>query len=50
MSNYMWKCPYCNKSYANKNQLHSCEIHTVEELLKGKDIKIIELSEREIIK
>ena len=43
MSNNAWKCPYCGKSYANENQLHSCEIHTVEERLNGKDVKVIEL-------
>ena len=36
MNNNAWKCPYCNKSYANENQMHSCEVHTVEELLNGK--------------
>jgi len=43
MSNTAWKCPYCGKSYANENQLHSCEIHTIEELLNDKDVKVIEL-------
>ena len=43
MSNTAWKCPYCGKNYANENQLHSCEIHTIEELLNGKDVKLIEL-------
>lgn len=43
MNSNAWRCPYCGKSYANENQLHACKIHTVEELLNGKDIKIIQL-------
>lgn len=36
MKNNAWKCLYCGKSYSHKNQSHSCEVHTVEELLNGK--------------
>ena len=43
MNNNAWKCPYCSKSYAHKNQSHSCEVHTVEELLNGKYEEIKEL-------
>ena len=43
MNDNAWQCPYCCKSYANENQLHSCKVYETEELFNGKDVKLIEL-------
>lgn len=39
----MWTCPKCNHKFYNKNQSHSCGGYTVDDFLKGKTEKVIEL-------
>lgn len=36
-----WICPTCKRSYAKKNQSHSCAVKSQEEHLKGKDENVI---------
>ncbi|MFI5204038.1 MAG: hypothetical protein ACHQF2_06030, partial [Flavobacteriales bacterium] len=39
----MWTCPACKHKFYNKNQSHSCGNYTVDDFLKGKTEKSIEL-------
>jgi hypothetical protein len=39
----MWTCPKCGHQFFNKNQSHSCGGYTVEDFLKGKSAKSVEL-------
>ncbi len=39
----MWICPKCKHKFYNRNQSHSCGSYTVEDFLKGKTEKAIEL-------
>jgi len=39
----MWTCPKCKHQFFNKNQSHSCGDYTVDDFLKGKSVKSIEL-------
>lgn len=39
----MWSCPVCKQKFYNKNQSHSCGNYTVEDFLKGKTERAIEL-------
>jgi uncharacterized C2H2 Zn-finger protein len=32
----LWTCPRCGRMFANRNQSHACEHHTVKQHLKGK--------------
>jgi Domain of unknown function (DUF5655) len=42
----LWTCPSCRRQFANRNQSHSCGQFTVEQLLDGKPLEIVELYER----
>src|SRR5260370_27722568 len=42
----LWTCPRCRRQFANRNQAHSCGEFTVEQLLDGKPLEIVELYER----
>jgi hypothetical protein len=42
----LWTCPRCRRQFANRNQSHSCGQFTVEQLLNGKPLEIVELYER----
>ncbi|HMG14460.1 MAG TPA: DUF5655 domain-containing protein [Saprospiraceae bacterium] len=39
----MWVCPKCNHKFYNENQSHSCVNYTVDDFLKNKSAKSIEL-------
>ena len=39
----MWTCPKCGHKFYNKNQSHSCGNYTVDDFLKGKSQKTIDL-------
>ncbi len=39
----MWTCPKCNHKFFNKHQSHSCGSYTVDDFLKGKSEKSINL-------
>ena len=39
----MWTCPKCKHQFFNKNQSHSCGGYTVNDFLRGKPAKSIEL-------
>lgn len=39
----MWKCPECERAYANRNQWHSCVRLTLEEALEGASGAAVEL-------
>ena len=39
----MWTCPKCGHKFYNKNQSHSCGNYTVDNFLKGKTQKTIDL-------
>jgi len=39
----MWTCPNCGHQFFNKNQSHSCGAYTVEDFLRGKSVKSVEL-------
>jgi hypothetical protein len=39
----MWTCPKCKHKFYNKNQSHSCGSYTVDNFLKGKTEKAIDL-------
>src|SRR5947207_6970792 len=41
-----WTCPRCRRQFANRNLAHSCGQFTVEQLLDGKPLEIVELYER----
>lgn len=41
--NGMWICPKCHQKFINKNQYHSCGNYTLDDFLKGKSEKAIEL-------
>lgn len=42
----LWACPECNRQFANTNQSHSCGAFFVEDFLRGKDAKAVELYEK----
>jgi hypothetical protein len=42
----LWTCPLCRRQFANRNQSHSCDQFTVEQLLDGMPQEIVELFER----
>jgi hypothetical protein len=44
--NPLWTCPKCNRQFANTNQSHSCAAYFVEDFLRGKDAKAVELYEK----
>lgn len=39
----MWTCPECKQLFINKNQWHSCAQNTLENFLRGKPEKSVEL-------
>ena len=39
----LWRCPECGRSFANRNQTHSCSNVTLESHFKGKSEKVREL-------
>ena len=39
----MWKCPECEQEFVKRNHPHSCNERSVEDFLKGKSEKSIEL-------
>jgi hypothetical protein len=39
----LWKCPLCNRRFANRNQFHFCARYTVRQHLKGKSPLAISL-------
>jgi uncharacterized protein DUF5655 len=39
----MWTCPKCGHEFYNKNQSHSCGKYSVDDFLKGKTEKAVEL-------
>jgi len=39
----MWQCPACGRRYANRNQYHSCTTMTVEQHLRDKTLRAVEL-------
>jgi hypothetical protein len=39
----MWTCPKCQHQFFNKNQSHSCGSYTVNDFLRGKPAKSVEL-------
>ncbi len=41
----LWTCPRCGRMFANRNQSHSCEHHTVKQHLKGKSPHVRSLYE-----
>jgi Domain of unknown function (DUF5655) len=42
----LWTCPSCRRLFKNRNQAHSCGQFTVEQLLDGKPLEIVELYDR----
>jgi hypothetical protein len=42
----LWTCPRCRRQFANRNQAHSCGQFTVEQLLDGKPLEMVELYDR----
>ncbi len=42
----LWRCPKCGRSFANRNQSHSCGRFTVKAYLNGKRPEAIELFHR----
>jgi hypothetical protein len=42
----LWTCPRCRRQFANRNQAHSCGQFTVDQLLDGKPLEIVEWYER----
>jgi hypothetical protein len=42
----LWTCPKCKRQFANTNQSHSCAAYFVEDFLRGKDAKAVELYEK----
>jgi hypothetical protein len=43
MKKPLWKCPWCERQYANRNQSHSCIDITVAEHLRGKNEELIKV-------
>jgi hypothetical protein len=39
----MWTCPKCQHQFYNKNQSHSCGSYNVDDFLRGKTAKSVEL-------
>jgi hypothetical protein len=39
----MWQCPACGRRYANRNQFHSCTTLTVQDHLREKTLRAVEL-------
>ena len=39
----LWRCPECGRSFANRNQTHSCSNVTLESHFRGKSEKVREL-------
>jgi hypothetical protein len=42
----LWTCLKCKRQFANTNQSHSCAAFFVEDFLRGKDAKAVELYEK----
>jgi len=42
----LWRCPKCGRSFANRNQSHSCGRFSVKGYLQGKSPEAIELFHR----
>jgi hypothetical protein len=42
----LWICPDCGSPFVNRNQSHSCQRHTIEDVFKGKPAHIRVLFER----
>jgi hypothetical protein len=38
----LWKCPDCGRRFANRNQTHTCGLHTLEEHFVGRPPIVIE--------
>jgi hypothetical protein len=38
----LWRCPQCGRSFANRNQTHTCGLHNLEEHFKGRAPVVIE--------
>lgn len=36
----LWRCPECEREFANRNQTHTCGLHTIEHHFEGKDPRI----------
>jgi hypothetical protein len=39
----LWTCPECRRPFANRNQQHSCQIHTVAEHLADRPAEVVAL-------
>lgn len=44
--NPLWTCPSCRRQFKNRNQVHSCGLFNVEQLLVGMPREIVELYHR----
>ena len=33
----MWICPRCSRRFANRQQAHSCRVHSIDDHFRGKD-------------
>jgi hypothetical protein len=42
----LWTCPRCRRRFKNRNQAHSCGQFTVEQLLAGKPLEVVDLYDR----
>ena len=42
----LWTCPRCRRQFKNRNQAHSCGQFSVEQLLDGKPLDVVELYDR----
>ena len=42
----LWTCPRCGRQFVHRNQAHSCGQFTVEQLLEGKPLEMVELYDR----
>jgi len=36
----LWECPQCHRTFANRNQTHTCGLYTLESHFKGKSPRI----------
>jgi len=43
MQRPLWQCPLCQREFANRNQTHTCGLHSIEEHFAGKDAIVREL-------
>jgi hypothetical protein len=38
----LWRCPECGRSFANRNQTHTCGLHNLEDHFIGRDPIVVE--------